>query len=163
METAHLQRRVPGGGEPPRVICRLSGVFLKKSCSAHTCKRIKTERHIFIGLTELSHIQGYLYTFYFYFTVNRKEQHSWHIHQIHPKATENVIFKFVLLAVCFQKWIWLSKVQHHLSAVQKQKSNSYIFHFCTKTEFSHCHLKHPTDLIVISLTCSDSVFAYLHR
>lgn len=128
----------------------------------HTCMRIKTEGHIFICLTELSHSGVFVY-FFFSFTVNRKEQHSWHIHQIHPKATENVIFKFVLLAVCFQKWTWLSKVQHHLSAVQKQKSSSYIFHFCNKTEFSHCHFKHPTDLIVISLACSDSVFAYLHR
>lgn len=161
METAHLQRRVPGGGEPPRVICRLSGVFLKKSCYIHA--RESKLKDTFLSVLQNCLIQGYLYTFFFSFTVNRKEQHSWHIHQIHPKATENVIFKFVLLAVCFQKWTWLSKVQHHLSAVQKQKSSSYIFHFCNKTEFSHCHFKHPTDLIVISLACSDSVFAYLHR
>lgn len=34
-ETAHLQGRVPGGGEPPWVICRLRVLFLKKSRLAH--------------------------------------------------------------------------------------------------------------------------------
>lgn len=109
---AHLQERVPGGHEPHWVFCRLRSLFSKKTCSAHArwLTRVCKVR------AELVHIEGQLCTVIQWI----KKSSSWSIHQICPEATENVIF--VLVAVCCQKWINLSKAQHLLRTVGKQKS-----------------------------------------
>lgn len=58
--TAHLQGGVPGGWEPPWVICRLRGLFLKKSR-----QRVKLKTDLYCSCSIVSYWGTFMYLFFY--------------------------------------------------------------------------------------------------